>query len=391
MANKVRVDDRDSSIHYLGGNWSLEGVKEEYLGTTHGTKEAGAQISFTFEGSAIGVYGTITNTRRIAAVSNYVIDGQSMFTLTAQPHTPILHQSLFYQSPKLGDGEHTLVVTSTVADSAFYFDFFDITPNVQKAPETSPSPDAAAPTPPPQDTQKPSTTTETGTTRISGDPGIKTTVVVQGVTVTLTPTSNPPSAATTDASPSASSLGASSSTSGRVPTGTIVGVAIGALTGILILVFLLWRFRERARRAKHSNEKNKISGFNFISGRTPPPVVPFASGGSAGQEGPISSYGLGYTTRGANAKEKHSLSSSQSLANSTTALVAAHDDRSQGSSSHTRPGLSRPSSPPQAVEQRVRRPGSSGVSGTREDVVARGSLLEDSPPPYQPTPANQGA
>jgi len=53
MTENVKVDDTDSRIHYLGGDWSLEGVKEEYLGTTHGTQKAGAQISFTFEGQSI--------------------------------------------------------------------------------------------------------------------------------------------------------------------------------------------------------------------------------------------------------------------------------------------------------------------------------------------------
>lgn len=63
MAEVIKVDDMDPKNHYSGIDWTPEGVKEEYLGTKHGTSVAGAQTSFTLQETAIGVYGMITNTR----------------------------------------------------------------------------------------------------------------------------------------------------------------------------------------------------------------------------------------------------------------------------------------------------------------------------------------
>lgn len=136
-----------------------------------------------------------------------------MFSLTAQPHDPILRQSLFYQSPNLDNGKHTLVVSSKVVDSAFHFGFFAVTPNVQKITENTPPPDTPTPNPPASDTQAPNTTTnrlhdqasETTTTGArpssTTSSGSKTTVVVGRVTVTITPSVGPSSTPTNTTAP----------------------------------------------------------------------------------------------------------------------------------------------------------------------------------------------
>ncbi|KAG6907027.1 hypothetical protein DXG01_010862 [Tephrocybe rancida] len=101
-------------------------MSEENDITTHGTEGLGATATLRFSGTGIAVYGTIPNST-VSRVSAYTLDGSSPVTVTRSNRgdTP-LYQQLFYQSPRLKDGNHTLIVTAVSGASTFYLDYFRI-------------------------------------------------------------------------------------------------------------------------------------------------------------------------------------------------------------------------------------------------------------------------
>lgn len=73
-------------------------------------------------GTSVAVYGTI-NPSGSRPKSTYVIDNGSAYTYTAPDADDFVYSVLFYQSPTLSDGQHTLVVTDTHNFSAFLVDY----------------------------------------------------------------------------------------------------------------------------------------------------------------------------------------------------------------------------------------------------------------------------
>ncbi|KAF9461385.1 hypothetical protein BDZ94DRAFT_1323387 [Collybia nuda] len=130
-----KYDDTYPGIQYFGA-WRIGGVAAEYQRTTHVAEKAGSRLSIIFEGTSIGVYGTITLSE---AISQYSIDNASPLIFQAPSRSSTEYGKLFYQSPILSDGEHTLVVTS-LSDNTFYLDFLTIAVE-----ETSPSASTSTP------------------------------------------------------------------------------------------------------------------------------------------------------------------------------------------------------------------------------------------------------
>lgn len=84
-----------------------------------------------FSGSGFAtVYGTISpkGAGVPAPVSIYSLDDGSPATFTASQESTTLYSQIFYESPPLQDGSHTLVITSTVENSFFWLDFITVTP-----------------------------------------------------------------------------------------------------------------------------------------------------------------------------------------------------------------------------------------------------------------------
>ncbi|KAF5376120.1 hypothetical protein D9615_007671 [Tricholomella constricta] len=121
------IDDTDAMVKY-SGYWFVAGVLEGNQATSHGTQNKGATALLTFTGTAISVYGTITEAHQDVSsrVSTYSIDGAGLTTFTSPQPKSILYKQLFFQSPQLPHGQHTLVVTAGTGDAPFWLDYFEV-------------------------------------------------------------------------------------------------------------------------------------------------------------------------------------------------------------------------------------------------------------------------
>lgn len=96
-------------------------------------------------GQSIQVYGTIGRDHSngdpaFAPITTYTIDKQndSTSTFTGKPDTDILYKQLFYQSPKLSNGQHELVITLTTSNmNTMWIDYFQIEASAPSAPKFS--------------------------------------------------------------------------------------------------------------------------------------------------------------------------------------------------------------------------------------------------------------
>lgn len=149
-------------------------------------------------GTSIAVYGTLIHTTR-EVVSTYTLDASRPATFTAPHWTPPPNastsraQQLFFRSPVLPDGRHTLLVTGVVADSGFWVDYFNVT---------------------------------------GREPGLLDWDEAAGSDASATPTSTPtpPEARTKN-----------------TPTGAIAGGVVGGVLALIAAVVLLWYWRRRRR------------------------------------------------------------------------------------------------------------------------------------------------
>ncbi|EKM50825.1 uncharacterized protein PHACADRAFT_213685 [Phanerochaete carnosa HHB-10118-sp] len=124
----VRVDDRDPTIFY-SGDWYLGGNSEtEFDGTTHGALTNGSTIQYTFNGTSIRFYGTVSGAPTgPPSTSSFVVDnGESVLVATSQPADP-MYQYEYFASGTLEDGMHTLVVTAVDTDTVdiLWFDYLE--------------------------------------------------------------------------------------------------------------------------------------------------------------------------------------------------------------------------------------------------------------------------
>ncbi|KAF9254870.1 hypothetical protein L218DRAFT_844813, partial [Marasmius fiardii PR-910] len=116
-----RVDDSDSSIIYTPtAGWISGGVKEEWNSTTHGTRMAGAEMKFTFNGTRVDVYGTITANTSSRFISNlFILDNVNhkpvKWSATSSPQ-PSYYTKVF-SAQALDGGMHTLVMKVTEEES----------------------------------------------------------------------------------------------------------------------------------------------------------------------------------------------------------------------------------------------------------------------------------
>lgn len=153
------------------------------------------------------MYGTIEpkSDSVFNAVATYSIDGSSHTPNIGSPGNKTLYSQLLYRSPNLADGQHTLVITSTLGGgSMFWLDYLEMVPT-----GASPSPNSTASLPNPS----PSFANSIG----SSD------------TATL----------------SATSVSGPSSIGG----GAIAGIAIGGFFCVLLVLFFVWLYRRKTSPA----------------------------------------------------------------------------------------------------------------------------------------------
>ncbi|KAK1218869.1 hypothetical protein PQX77_018422 [Marasmius sp. AFHP31] len=167
MSTLIRLDDRDSRITYNpASDWRVGGGDSEYQKTTMGTAAAGARMSFSFTGSYIAVYGTITHNLTTFPISNtftLTMSGKDIThssTLDAAPVVDAIYAFKMYESPRdMEYGLYTLVMNVGVKDSETWIDYLEFNqtdPNANSRTSTSSSPSS-----PPNST--PTSTTGSGT------------------------------------------------------------------------------------------------------------------------------------------------------------------------------------------------------------------------------------
>ncbi|CAA7262667.1 unnamed protein product [Cyclocybe aegerita] len=130
------VDDRDPAIVYskpplydwntrsYGGFW-------EYMGTTSLTTRKGATATFSFDGTSVSVYGTVTVNASLYPTSSYTIDGgEPVFYTPQRPEdrSREMYRTPFFRSPELSAGRHTLVIRNEVDGGLYWLDYLTYTP-----------------------------------------------------------------------------------------------------------------------------------------------------------------------------------------------------------------------------------------------------------------------
>lgn len=145
-SSPVVVDDSDTSKIVYSMNWFTAGAPGEFNVTTHATRTNGANATLVFNGECptflsplfltpsplagtrVSVYGTIPGIPGpldpTPAVSSYTVDGGSPSLFIAQATNETQYQKMYYQSPRLSPGTHTLVVTSQKELAYLWLDFF---------------------------------------------------------------------------------------------------------------------------------------------------------------------------------------------------------------------------------------------------------------------------
>jgi hypothetical protein len=76
-------------------------------------------------GTSVAVYGTVgpTDPTGRRPKSNYTLDDGPPVTYTAPETNNVIHHVLYYQSPTLSDGEHSLVVMGAQDSTFFWIDY----------------------------------------------------------------------------------------------------------------------------------------------------------------------------------------------------------------------------------------------------------------------------
>ncbi|KIM22508.1 hypothetical protein M408DRAFT_28639 [Serendipita vermifera MAFF 305830] len=141
MSRTIVVDDADSGIQYTG-SWTaltdpLYLVNPEHMRTIHESHQQGNTITYTFTGTRITVYGSLSSPgRKGIPSSTYQIDSGMPVRFNSTGELPNVSTATsnishipFYTSPTLPEGQHTITITVEPGTNtpSFYFDFFVIT------------------------------------------------------------------------------------------------------------------------------------------------------------------------------------------------------------------------------------------------------------------------
>ncbi|KAL0067269.1 hypothetical protein AAF712_005666 [Marasmius tenuissimus] len=150
MSSLIRLDDRDPRISYTPeSGWHPRGSEPEYQNTTMGTSAAGARMTFTFTGSYIAVYGTISHKLTTSPTSNTFTltmsgkDTTHNTTWAAAPRLDANYNVKMYESPQdIEYGLYTLAMDVGVKGSDTWIDYLELNqtdPNANTKTSTSSS------------------------------------------------------------------------------------------------------------------------------------------------------------------------------------------------------------------------------------------------------------
>ncbi|KAG2014379.1 hypothetical protein CC2G_011202 [Coprinopsis cinerea AmutBmut pab1-1] len=239
MSSWFSVDDRHPQIHY-DGDWSLRTVARGGMvgRTLHVTNSEGSSASFHFEGTGVMVYGAVPANCTDLIKVDFTIDDSTTYPVERECHTEAQYDVPWLyldDSGFLPFGNHSLTITYR-GGGEFMMDWIDY--NGTDWRERSHS----------------------GRTRVAGQNGGLSTHVVTSIQVVETQAAKP--------------------SQGSIPTGGIVGIAIGGLVVVSLLVIAFVFFFRRRRRINHnstvplSTPFDIFEAFNPISKRDQDPNDP---------------------------------------------------------------------------------------------------------------------
>ncbi|KAJ7439102.1 hypothetical protein FB451DRAFT_1378068 [Mycena latifolia] len=123
--NVAIVDER--GLDYAG-SWVDGGSQGEFQGTTRWSGTQGSTASFSFAGTSVSVFGSVSAVQSPQVSFTFLVDNTTQGTYS--PPTGMsadLHHELFWASPALDDSQHTIVITQTQAQpdglSVIYLDY----------------------------------------------------------------------------------------------------------------------------------------------------------------------------------------------------------------------------------------------------------------------------
>ncbi|KAJ6576057.1 hypothetical protein DFH09DRAFT_1150288 [Mycena vulgaris] len=121
----VIVDDRDSLVQYIPG-WRTHdlGRPVEFRSTTSSPGVTGDKAEFTFDGSSVSVFGTV-GPGTTGSSMTFSVDGgpDGSYTVTPGNFNSTIHHQLFWSSPVLSEGLHTLLITSSQSGDELFLDY----------------------------------------------------------------------------------------------------------------------------------------------------------------------------------------------------------------------------------------------------------------------------
>ncbi|KAJ3508010.1 hypothetical protein NLJ89_g5989 [Agrocybe chaxingu] len=227
------------------------------MGTTTLSRRKGARATFSFVGSSVQVFGTISINVTVSASSSYAIDGGAPTFYTAPAVSQITYQTPFFQSRSLSSGRHTLVIQNEADEAWFWFDYIAYTPADETPTPTNPS--VTSPTSIATSATAPPATQTRGTSSASSSSSSG------GATTGTSPSSQNPSDSSVPSNPQSGVVPTSDPTvtvvtslipqsdtqnSGSNNTAAIIGGSIGAAIIIAVLSgIIVWMcMRQRHRR-----------------------------------------------------------------------------------------------------------------------------------------------
>lgn len=248
--SEVYIDDIDASVAY-SGTWQATASEERsYHNTLHWTDTVGSKATFTFTGISVMAYGTVRGSD--TPQSSYSIDGGSSTTFKPSSQVLSRYGVLFYTSPSLQNGQHTLVITNLNDTSTLFIDDFIIVTTGSASTSTHSSSSASTST-----AAGPVGTSATGTavshsgtssSSSSSSTNTATTLAQLGASASSGDggSSTPgdiPSPSTTAAPDSATSHSGSSH-----PKAAILGAVVAVAIVALFIAVSVWRIRNRKRK-----------------------------------------------------------------------------------------------------------------------------------------------
>jgi len=139
------IDDRDPAIIFNVNHWALQGIAQEFDGTSHFCNIEGGTATFTFDGvcawshscisvniptnvhvgpASVAVFGTIQSATTPGRATCDIDNGQSVFLRSLAQPSNDQFQVPFFETTVSSIGSHTLV--STLGAAPYILDFIQV-------------------------------------------------------------------------------------------------------------------------------------------------------------------------------------------------------------------------------------------------------------------------